>query len=138
MTDRSPHLRILPNRVLSLRIVVLLASLMLLSSCASTPPAPDAAIQAAELAIGNAERDRVAEFSAPELSEARAKLAAAHDAVRQEQMVDAKRLAEQSRADAELASAKADVAKATLVNDEMQKSIDALNQEMQRNTGAGQ
>jgi len=88
------------------------------------------------VAIGNAERDRASQFAAAELSEARTKLSAARDAVRNEEMVHAKRLAEQSQADAELASAKAGVVQATTVNDEMQKSIDILQQEMQRNKGA--
>lgn len=114
---------------------LLIASLML-AGCASTPPAPTAALQAAEQSISSAERDRVAQYAAPELSEAREKLAAAHAAVGEKQMIQALRLAEQARADAELASAKAEVAKATVVNDEMQKSIDVLQQEMQRNTGA--
>jgi hypothetical protein len=50
-------------------------------------------------------------------------------------MVLAQRLAEQSRVDAELASARAEAARAGVVNDEMRKSIDTLKQEMQRNTG---
>ncbi|PKM14421.1 MAG: hypothetical protein CVV12_14095 [Gammaproteobacteria bacterium HGW-Gammaproteobacteria-2] len=113
-----------------------MAGLLVLAGCATTPPAPDQALQAAEMAIGNAERDRAPEFAAAEMSGARAKLAAARDAARNEQMVQARRLAEQSLADAELASAKAEVAQATAVNDEMQKSIDALQQEMQRNQEA--
>jgi hypothetical protein len=50
----------------------------------------------------------------------------------------AQRLAEESRVDAELASAKAETSKALAINEEMQKSNDALKQEMQRNTGARQ
>jgi hypothetical protein len=53
-------------------------------------------------------------------------------------MVQAMRLAEQSRVDAELASARAEAARAKVVNDEMLKSIDAMKQEMQRNTGEQQ
>jgi hypothetical protein len=119
-----------------LSLAPLLIASFMLAGCASTPTAPTAALQAAELSIKSAERDRVAEYAAPELSEAREKLTAAHAAVGQKQMIQALRLAEQARADAELASAKAEVAKATVVNDEMQKSIDVLQQEMQRNTGA--
>jgi hypothetical protein len=51
-------------------------------------------------------------------------------------MVLGQRLAEQSRANAELASAKAEALKAKAVNDEMRRSTDTLKQEMQRNTGA--
>lgn len=126
----------LPSRIPTpslLCFAALCAGLLVLGGCASTPPAPNQALQAATLAISNADRDRVAEYAAPELTEARAKLAAAHASVRQEQMIEAERLAKQARADAELASAKADLAQAKLVNDELQKSIDALNEEMQRN-----
>lgn len=134
-------IRLLPHAHLSTRIsllpiAALLAGLLSLAGCATTQPVPDQALQAAEMAIGNAERDRAPEFAAAELNEARAKLSAARDAVRNEQMLNAQRLAEQSQADAELASAKAGVVQATTVNDEMQKSIDILQQEMQRNKGA--
>jgi hypothetical protein len=53
-------------------------------------------------------------------------------------MVLAQRLAEQTRVDAELAAAKAEAARAEIVNAEMRKSIDTLKHEMQRNTGENQ
>ncbi len=108
----------------------------MLAACASNPPQPPTAqLQAAEQAIASAERDRVADYASVELSEARDKLRAAYSAVQQEKMELAQRLAEQSRVDAELASARAEAARAEVVNDEMRKSIDMLKQEMQRNTG---
>jgi hypothetical protein len=70
------------------------------------------------------------------LTEARTQLTAARDAVHNEDMILAQRLAEQSRANAELASAKTEASKAKAVNDDMQKSIDTLKQEMRRNSGA--
>jgi len=112
------------------------AVLVALGACASTPPAPTEALQAAEMAITDADRTRVADYASPELSEARSKLTAARDAVHNEKMVLAQRLAEESRANAELASAKTEAAKAHSVNVDMQKSIDTLKQEMQRNSGA--
>lgn len=114
------------------------ASLMLLAACASAPPAPTQALQAAELAISTAEKGRVADYASPELGEARDHLAAANVAVQQENMVVAQRLADLSRADAELASARAEVAKAQAINDEMKKSTNTMNYEMQRNTGIQQ
>jgi hypothetical protein len=111
------------------------AALLMLGACASEPMPPTQEIQAAEMAIASAEQARVADYASPELGEARDKLAAAHAAVQREEMVSALHLAQQSRADAELASAKAEVAKAKAVNDEMQKSTDTLKQEMQRNSG---
>ena len=120
----------------SLRTAALAAGLFLIVGCASVPLPPTEAIQAAEQAIATAEKARVADFASPELGEARDKLAAAHAAVREEKMVLAQRLAEQSRAEADLAVAKSAAANAKVVNDEMRKSTEAIEQEMQRNSGA--
>lgn len=123
-----------------LRVVVVAAVaapfLLAVSACASTPQPPTEALQAAELAITNAEKARVADYASPELGEARNDLTAARRAVEAEKMQLALRLAESSQANAQLATAKAQAAKAKVVNDEMQKSIDTLKQEMQRNPGA--
>lgn len=122
----------------SLGLATALTGMLLLAACASAPVPPTEALQAAELAISNAEQARVADYASPELGEAREKLTAARAAVQKEEMVAAKRLAEQSRADAELATAKAGALKAKAVNDEMLKSTESLKQEMQRNPGATQ
>ena len=112
----------------------LIASL-LLAGCASAPKPPTQALQAAELAITSAEQARVADYASLDLNNARQKLVAANTAVDAKQMELALQLAEQSRVNAELASAKAEMMKARDINEEMQKSIDTLKQEMQRNTG---
>lgn len=119
-------------------IVTAAVGLLMIGACATVPQPPTAELQAAELAISNADRARVADYASVELSEARDKLRAAYNAVQQEKMVLALRLAEQSRVDAELASAKAEAARARKVNDEMRKSTDMLKNEMQRNTGEQQ
>ena len=108
-----------------------------LAGCASTPPAPNEALQAAELAIANAEQARVADYAAPELGDAREKLTAARVAVAEKDMKKASLLAEKSRADAELAIAKSQAAKAQEVNEELNKNINTLQQELQRNSGGG-
>lgn len=126
------------NPVSLLLIATSLAGALTLSGCMSAPKPPTQELQAAELAITTAEQARVADYASPELGQARDKLTAARAAVQQEKMLDAQRLAQQSRVDAELASAKAEAAKAKVVNDEMLKSTDSLKQEMQRNTGAQQ
>lgn len=118
-----------------LRLSAGAAGLLVLAACASVPQPPTEALQAAELAISNAEQARVADYASPELGQAREKLTAARAAVQQENMVLGQRLAEQSRVNAELASAKAEAAKAKAVNDEMRKSTETLKQEMQRNPG---
>jgi hypothetical protein len=83
------------------------------------------------MAISDAEQD-VANYPSPELSEARQKLTAARSAVVNEEMIIAARLADESRVNAELATAKADAAKASAINIEMQQGVDTLNLEMQR------
>jgi hypothetical protein len=119
----------------SVKFSAAMSGMLLLAACASTPP-PTQALQAAELAIGNAEQARVADYASPELSEAREKMAAAKAAVHEENMEKAQRLAEQARVDAELALAKSGTGRANTVNDEMRKSTETIKQEMQRNTGA--
>lgn len=110
----------------------------LLTGCSSPPKAPDQELQAAELAIATAEQARVADYASPELGEARDKLTAARTAVAKEEMTAAARLAEKARADAELAIAKAEAAKAQAINDELGKSVNTLEQELQRKSGGVQ
>jgi hypothetical protein len=69
---------------------------------------------------------------------ARQKLAQANTAARNDQMVQAEYLAIESRTHAELALARAEERRAKAVNDDMQKSIDVLKEEMKRATGARQ
>lgn len=125
-----------PRTGSAVRTVLASVALLALGACASVPLPPTEQLQAAEMAIANAEKARVADYASPELGEARDNLAAARTAVEQEKMALAARLAESSQANAQLATAKAEAARAKVVNVEMQKSIDTLKQEMQRNPGA--
>ena len=110
----------------------LVGVLMLLAACASTPPAPDSALDAAKVAISNAEKADAGQFAGAELGEAREKLASADSAVREENMIAAERFAQEARVQAELASARTASAKAAAVNKEMERGADALTEEMQR------
>lgn len=120
-------------------IVPLLSACILcgvfVAGCASTPKAPTEALQAAELAIAKAEQDRASNYASLELGEAREKLTSARVAVAEKEMLRAARLAEQSRADAELAIAKTQSAKAQEVNAELDKNADTLQRELERNSG---
>lgn len=119
----------------SLRTAVVLAGAFILGACASTPPAPTASLLAARSAIADAEKADAGRYAGPQLGEARDKLAAANSAVEQKSMPGAQRLAEESRVEANLASAKTAEAKAAAVNDEMKHSNDTLVEEMQRKSG---
>jgi hypothetical protein len=118
-----------------LRIAVPGLILFFAAACASTPPIPAPNLQAAQLAIGNAERVDAATHAAAELSEARGKLSSAQRAVEQEDMLMASHLADEARAEAELAAARSDAAKANAVNQDMKRSTATLIEEMQRKTG---
>ncbi|MGK2915172.1 MAG: DUF4398 domain-containing protein [Porticoccaceae bacterium] len=135
MTATTQLLKGKQDRGSFLRVATAVVGLLTLAACASAPQPPNLALQAAEIAIANAEQARIADYASPELSQAREKLTAARAAVQREEMVIAQRLAEQSRVDAELAAAKSALVKAGTVNDEMQKGTDTLKQEMQRNPG---
>ncbi len=115
-----------------------LGGALLLAACASSPPAPDVAMSAAKQAITAADQAPVAPIAAPALAEARSKLDAANAAVKEQQMIRAERLAQESRVDAELALAQTNAAKDQAVNDDMIHSTDTLSEEMKRNAGAKQ
>lgn len=117
-------------------IMVSLGGALVFTACASTPP-PTVAMKAAEQAIAVADQTRVADAASPELNEAREKLTEAQTAVNNKQMLTAERLAQESRVDAELASAKIAAAKENAVNEEIRHSTATLAQEMQRNSNSG-
>jgi uncharacterized protein YaiL (DUF2058 family) len=113
-------------------LALTLASSMLLGACASTPPPPTDALQAAELAINRAEEAQSATAAPLEMKRAREKLTAARAAVNSEDPIKARRLAEQARADAEFAQAKAEEAGAAEINTELERSIRLLQEESTR------
>lgn len=119
-----------------LRVAVAFAGLLMLGACASTPPPPTAGLQAAQRAISTAEGAEAGRYAAVELAEARTELASADRAVAEQRMTMAARLADQSRVEAELASARTAEVKAKAVNDEMTRSTSTLIEEMQRTSGA--
>jgi hypothetical protein len=106
--------------------------LMLVAACASAPPAPDSAMDAAKVAISNAEKADASHYAGAELGEARQKLASADKAVLDESMIQAERFAQESRVQAELAFARTEAAKAAAVNKEMERGAIALTEELER------
>ena len=131
MKSLPPSVRVSRRR---LRIAVP-AMILATAAWASSPPVPTASLQAAQQSIANAERVEAGTHAAAELSEARAKLSAAQDAVTQKKMIAAGWLADEARAEADLAVAKAGLAKARAVNAELEHSNATLVEEMQRKTG---
>ena len=109
------------------------ACLLALAACASIPPPTDE-LMAAESAIKRADEARVADYASPELTRAREKLTAARDAVTREDMTLAASLASQAKIDADVATAKAEAAKAQANIEEMKKANTAIKQESQRNS----
>ena len=126
-----------PYRHSQLRAALGVTGVLMLGACASAPP-PTASLQAAHQAISDADRAEAGHYASAELGEARTKLASANDAVAEKKMVMAERLANESRAEADLASAKTANVKATAVNDEMKRSTSTLIEEMQRHSGERQ
>jgi hypothetical protein len=120
-----------------LRTALGVAGVLVLGACASAPP-PAASLQAARQAISEADRAEAGRYASGELGEARTKLTSANDAVAEKKMTMAERLANESRAEAELASAKTANVKANAVNDEMKRSTSTLIEEMQRHSGESQ
>jgi Domain of unknown function (DUF4398) len=116
----------------ALRTAGLAGMLMFVAACASAPPAPDSAMDAARVAISNAEKADASHYAGAELGEAREKLASADKAVLDESMILAERFAQESRVQAELASARTEAAKAAAVNKEMERGAIALTEEMER------
>ena len=89
--------------------------------------------------MANADKDHASDFAPLEMRTAHEKLAAAHEAAEkpdEEQVAKARPLADEARADADLAFAKAEKAKADAVNEELKKNSNTLRQEIQRGPGA--
>ena len=120
------------------RLRFALPALLAFSAAIAAPPPPDANLQAAQQAIANAERVDASTHAGVELGEARGKFAAAQQAVSEKKMLLASRYADEARAEAELAAAKAGAVKAKAVNEDIKRSTATLVEEMQRKTGGTQ
>lgn len=107
----------------------------LLAGCADTPPAPTGELGAARQAIVSAQTADAGRYAPGEIAEARSKLAGANLDVGAGHMAAAKRLAEEAKVEAELATATTAAAKAIAVNADLQRGNNALIDEMQRHTG---
>jgi hypothetical protein len=121
----------------AVRTIACVSGIVALSACASTPP-PTESLVAARSAISSAETSEAGRYAAPEVGEARDKLAAANTAVTQKDMLGAQRLADEARIEANLASAKTAQVKADSVNSQLQHDNESLVNELQRQSGSQQ
>ncbi|MGZ5525960.1 MAG: DUF4398 domain-containing protein [Methylomonas sp.] len=103
---------------------------LFLTACGSAPPKE--AVSNAGVAIQDADRAEAAQYDPQLLSSARIKLDRAKKDMADDENDDARRMAEEARAEAVLASAKAEAAKQAKQVTEMQKTIEALRQESSR------
>ena len=113
----------------------LVAGILLLGACATEAVAPTSALDAARVAIVNAERMDASHYAGAELDAARQKMLRAERAVGSdddENMVLAERYANEARIEAELAMARTESKKAAEINDDMIRSAAALEAEIQR------
>jgi hypothetical protein len=106
----------------------------ILAGCASAPPATDNIARAQTLvdqaASGGAQR-----YAAADLDRARERLRQAVIANNNEELELAARLADEAAAAAELALARAESTEASQAAAEVQRSVEALRRETQRNAG---
>jgi|AntRauTorcE11898_2_1112593.scaffolds.fasta_scaffold16066_2 putative cell wall-binding protein len=127
------------KRLFSTRIfgaIGLVIAMAVMSACASTPPvAPTAELANARDAITSAEQDGARQHAGSQLDEAKQKLMRAEESVSNEKMIQAKRFAQEAVMAAELASARTESAKAVAINEEMERSAEALDEEMRRTGG---
>ena len=105
-----------------------LAALVALAACASVPPPTDAIAQA-ELALQQAETAQAAVHAPGDLLRAREQLEEAKALARDEEYARARRLAEQSAADSQVAIAKSRAAIAEQTYQAAQRSMDVLRQQ---------
>lgn len=119
-------------RTRGLRAGLLVAALGALGACASHPAAPESSLAAARTAIQSAERADAGHYAAGELTEARAEMASADSAVAARRMVQAERLADQARVEADLATARTGQIKSSTVNADMRRSNSTLVEEIRR------
>ena len=113
------------------RILLVLLLGVGLAACASVPP-PESEMGKADLALRKAEQADAAHYAPLEMRVARTKLDAARIAMRDEDNLAARRLAEQSKLDALLAEATAQTAQRQEVADAIRSQIEALRAEAER------
>lgn len=112
-------------------LVGVLGGLPLAAGCATTPP-PSDLMNRTEDTLRQAEQSGAREHSPLELRFAQEKFSAAQAAMGREDHEEARRLAEQSIANAQLAQAKAAAADARATAEQVRKGVESLREELLR------
>lgn len=113
-------------------MAVLVGPMLALIGCTTAPAVPTAALDEALRAIQTAESDEAGQYAAAELDRARQSPAQANRAARLEDMILARRLADEATVTARLASARTEAAKAAAINEELIRSSNAMLEEIRR------
>ena len=104
--------------------------------CSTVRP-PDENVAKAELAVREANQTKAQQYSPLELQLARDNLEKATKAMKDEDYVQARRLADKALVDAQLAETKASTEEAKRVANEIRESLETLRREINRETVGG-
>lgn len=104
--------------------------------CSTVRP-PDENVAKAELAVREANQTKAQQYSPLELQLARDNLEKARRAMKDEDYVQARRLADKALVDAQLAETKASTEEAKRVANELRESLETLRREINRETVGG-
>lgn len=107
------------------------SAVLLLAACSSVPP-PTEQLAVSRAAIESAQTAGAPEFAAADLAQARSKFERAQAAMRDEDYLRARRLAEEAAVDAQLAQARAGSVRAQTAAAQVDQSIRALRSELER------
>ena len=139
MCSGRPLNRATEKRGASSRLLLtsMLAMIATVGACASNEMRPERELAVAESGIDQARQAGAAQYGSAELGAAQDKLSQARMAADRDEMLTARRLAQQAALDAELANAKARTRKAELAVQELNETIEALREEIERNQSGG-
>ncbi len=106
------------------------------AGCATQPPIPTEQITKARVLVEQADKADAQRYAPADLQRAHDELSNAEKAVTDRKYADARRYAEDAQVDADLASARASSGEAQRAAQEVNRSIETLRQESQRQTSS--
>jgi len=115
----------------AVRGFLLLCGVVVLSGCASRPPAATLEqLSKADLAVKQADKSKAPEYASLELYTAREQLASAQQALHKKDYAEARRLAERALVNAQLAETMAGAAQTRQASTELRQSVEDLRHEV--------